>query len=260
MAHKELKALSDYHLVNPEQDIRGWKVVDEAGATIARVDELLVSTDTELVEVVRLDNGAEYAVKDISLGDRLVYLKGASGPKTGSGEVVKTYHDTRIQRREVGGAERNRGAGLADRTGSSAGPTSVANTGETLAGTAGTTGNTTGTKPILGSTRHEVATSPTVPTGYNEYHNDFLSHYDTTYGAREGSRGSEGFSGYDSAYRYGYSAGIDSRYESRDYDDAEKDIRRDYEREHGSGTWEGVKDAVRFGFDRGRGHIGTRHS
>lgn len=98
--HKPLTELSDWELVNKDQDIRGWKVHDADGNVLGRVDNLLVSTDTELVELVRLDSGAEYPVRDIELGDKVVLLRGPRPAATGTEEpVVKMYDDTRVRRR-----------------------------------------------------------------------------------------------------------------------------------------------------------------
>lgn len=100
--HAPLSQLrDDWELVHPEQDIRGWPVHDASGDTIGRVDELLVSTDTELVELIRLEDGEEYPAKDIEIGDGVVYLRGER-PEVEEDEdepVVKVYDETRVRRK-----------------------------------------------------------------------------------------------------------------------------------------------------------------
>lgn len=95
-------ALSDLHgwkLVHAEQDIRGWPVQDAAGKKIGTVDDLLVSTDTELVELIRLDNGKEYPARDIEIGERMVFLDRAeTSTAADTGSVVKVYGDAKVRR------------------------------------------------------------------------------------------------------------------------------------------------------------------
>jgi len=54
-------------------------------------------------------------------------------------------------------------------------------------------------------------------------------------------------------YRYGYSLGTDPRYTSSEWTVVEPDARRYWE-ERNPGTWEKFKDAVRYAWDRVRGH------
>ena len=69
---------SDRELEDQERDIRGWPVQDEAGNRVGTVDDLLLNTDTELVDVVVLDNGETYLVDDVRVEDEVVYLAGAA--------------------------------------------------------------------------------------------------------------------------------------------------------------------------------------
>ncbi|MFW5972634.1 MAG: PRC-barrel domain-containing protein [Bacteroidota bacterium] len=99
--HAPLSKLHDYELVHPEQDIRGWEVKDATGTSIGRVDDLLVSTDTELVEVIRLEDGQEYPAREIEIGDRAVHLRRKKDPTVGETEpVVKVYDNARVRRRQ----------------------------------------------------------------------------------------------------------------------------------------------------------------
>jgi stress response protein YsnF len=80
MATAPLSKLDEYELVNEDQDIRGWKVYDATGNVLGKVDEMIVDTDQERVTTIRLDNKAEYPVKDIELGDNKILLVGANRP------------------------------------------------------------------------------------------------------------------------------------------------------------------------------------
>ncbi len=77
MPRAPLSQLDDWELVNEDQDIRGWPVEDRAGDRIGTVREMIVDTDTELVEEIVLDDGSEYPNDDIELGDGVVYLRRA---------------------------------------------------------------------------------------------------------------------------------------------------------------------------------------
>jgi hypothetical protein len=44
----------------------------------------------------------------------------------------------------------------------------------------------------------------------------------------------------------------DSRYHNRDWSTIETDARRDWEQQH-RGTWEQMKDAIRYAWDKARG-------
>ncbi len=75
MPRVPLSQLEDWELVNDDQDIRGWPVQDQSGHRLGTVRELIVDTDTELVEQVVLDNGTEYPNDEIELGSGVVYLR-----------------------------------------------------------------------------------------------------------------------------------------------------------------------------------------
>jgi uncharacterized protein (TIGR02271 family) len=77
MARAPLSQLDDWELVDDDQDIRGWPVQDRDGNRLGTVRELIIDTDTELVEVIVLDNGQEYPNDDVELGRGVVYLRRA---------------------------------------------------------------------------------------------------------------------------------------------------------------------------------------
>jgi len=69
-----LSDLDEYRLVDEDQDIRGWKLMDRAGNELGKIDELIVDTAAERVDTVRLESGVEYSVRDLTIGDDIVYL------------------------------------------------------------------------------------------------------------------------------------------------------------------------------------------
>ena len=52
------------------------------------------------------------------------------------------------------------------------------------------------------------------------------------------------------AYRYGYDMASDPRYKGRSFDDIESDLRTDYGRRYPNSTWEKMKDAIRYGWNK----------
>jgi len=70
---------SDRELEDGEPDIRGWPVEDRAGDQAGTVDDLLLNTETELVDAIALDSGEKYPIDDVEIGDESVYLLGAVG-------------------------------------------------------------------------------------------------------------------------------------------------------------------------------------
>lgn len=82
---------------------------------------------------------------------------------------------------------------------------------------------------------------------YGAHADAFEQHYHTTFAGA-----GEPFAFYEPAYRHGYTHGASADHRGTDYAALEPDLRRSYEREHGEGTFEKVKDAVRHAFDRAR--------
>jgi hypothetical protein len=91
MAHVQLSDTHDYDLVYDDQDIRGWEVRDGAGTVIGKVDDMIVDTDREIVDIVRLDNGQELAARDLYIGDGVVYAESVTADQAG-GEV-RVYNE-----------------------------------------------------------------------------------------------------------------------------------------------------------------------
>lgn len=90
-----LSDLDDWQLVHDEQDIRGWKALDKAGQRLGIISDLLVNTDTKLVESIRLDNGQEYDIRLVDIGDGVVYIHAQTAD---TDPVVSRYDDVVIRR------------------------------------------------------------------------------------------------------------------------------------------------------------------
>ena len=82
---------------------------------------------------------------------------------------------------------------------------------------------------------------------FETYEPDFRQHYTTAAGRR-----GQAYEHWAPAYRYGYTLARDPRYRGRDWPAIEAEARRDWEQQH-RGTWEEMKDAIRYAWDRVRG-------
>lgn len=76
---------------------------------------------------------------------------------------------------------------------------------------------------------------------------DFQSHFQSNYASLGHS-----YDMYGSAYRYGTSLSQDKRYLNKDWPQIENNARIDWEKTN-PGTWDRMKGAIRYGFDRMRG-------
>jgi hypothetical protein len=76
---KRLSNLDDWKLVHEDQDIRGWTARNQDGYTLGTVDDLLVNTDTEMVEAIELENGQRYDVSQVELLEGVVLVLTLSG-------------------------------------------------------------------------------------------------------------------------------------------------------------------------------------
>lgn len=83
--------------------------------------------------------------------------------------------------------------------------------------------------------------------GYDDFANEFRSHYNARYGSLGGS-----YDEYAPAYRHGHSIALDARYRGRDWAAVEADAERDWQAQHPSSPWQNFKDAVRHAWDRAR--------
>ncbi len=66
----------EYDLVNSGQDCIGWTAVDQAGNKIGEVTEMLISTDTEMIDSILIDNRKRIAAQDFALNNEKVVVRG----------------------------------------------------------------------------------------------------------------------------------------------------------------------------------------
>jgi uncharacterized protein (TIGR02271 family) len=78
---------------------------------------------------------------------------------------------------------------------------------------------------------------------------DFRNHWRNNFGSTGGR-----YEDYDSAYRYGSTMAGNERYKNHQWSDVEPQLRGDWESSHPGSDWEKVKDAVRYGAERGTGN------
>ncbi|ARU15482.1 PRC-barrel domain-containing protein [Croceicoccus marinus] len=68
----ELEDLGHWQLVNHEQDIRGFPVMDQTGKSYGTIKDLLVDKTKEHVAAVRLDDGRMVAASNLEIRNREV--------------------------------------------------------------------------------------------------------------------------------------------------------------------------------------------
>ena len=102
MSRISLSNTGDWKLEFEDQDIRGYRAVDEDGSPVGTVDAMVVNTDEERVDSIILEDGTEYPAADISIGDNVVYLTGVHAQATDDvDETVRVYGDSgQVVRRE----------------------------------------------------------------------------------------------------------------------------------------------------------------
>jgi len=103
------------------------------------------------------------------------------------------------------------------------------------------------TETVRDTVRHTEVNVERTPgaTGAAFDDSDFRADFQKRYAA-EGSS----YDTYLPAYRYGYDAASDARYKGRSFDQIESDLRSDYGKRYPNSTWEKMKDAIRYGWDR----------
>jgi hypothetical protein len=89
-------------------------------------------------------------------------------------------------------------------------------------------------------------------TGYDQWHEDFYTHYNQNYATR----------GYDylvmmPAYRQGYYMGADEKYRNRTWDQIEADARSAWERSYANTAWDDIKGAVRYAWEKVKDAVGA---
>jgi uncharacterized protein (TIGR02271 family) len=74
---------------------------------------------------------------------------------------------------------------------------------------------------------------------------DFRRDFTSNYGTSERS-----YDDYAPSYRYGYDMASNPRYKGRSFSEAEPELQRDYASKYPNSTWEKMKNAVRYGWDK----------
>ena len=110
MSRITLSNTGDWKLEFEDQDVRGYRAVDEDGTPIGTVDAMIINTEEERVDAIVLEDGTEYPAADISIGDDVVYVTGVhAGAAAGAAattdadvnETVRVYGDSgQVVRRE----------------------------------------------------------------------------------------------------------------------------------------------------------------
>jgi hypothetical protein len=97
-------------------------------------------------------------------------------------------------------------------------------------------------QPVTSGVR---ATGASDVSDWSTYQADCRLDYDNKY-ARTGTQ----WSTMEPAYQFGHRMAGDPRYRGRSWSEVESDVQTAYLREKPNGTWESVKDAVRYGWER----------
>ena len=95
MARTYLRDLTDWKLSDSHQDIRGWTLRTSDGRPIGRIKHMVADTDTKHIESVMLEDGSEYAVENLQIGEGDVMLCGGD-VNTGNRERTATTHTRKI--------------------------------------------------------------------------------------------------------------------------------------------------------------------
>jgi sporulation protein YlmC with PRC-barrel domain len=75
MAIELLSRLEKWRICSQNRDVRGLKLVDDSGISLGVVRDLIVNTETGVVERLVLDNRAEYPVNDIAFLEDTLQLR-----------------------------------------------------------------------------------------------------------------------------------------------------------------------------------------
>jgi len=85
------------------------------------------------------------------------------------------------------------------------------------------------------------------PRTFDNYENDFRSHFDKTY-----ATGGYAYNQYQPAYRYGYDLATNALYHTWDWNQLEPEARAQWEDTHPDSAWEDFKDAIRHSWNEVR--------
>jgi sporulation protein YlmC with PRC-barrel domain len=75
MALELVSRFESWRVCDQKQDVRGMKMVDDAGISLGVVRDLMVNTETGEVERLVLDNRAEYPVSNVAVTGDTLHLR-----------------------------------------------------------------------------------------------------------------------------------------------------------------------------------------
>jgi len=108
MTQALLSELADWELLDEDQDLRGRMLLDRRGRPVGMILDMLVDIDTEQVEAILVDGGAEYPLRDVQLLGRQPVLttevEGAAGHR-GAAETRPTLDEPARRVEPAGGVE-----------------------------------------------------------------------------------------------------------------------------------------------------------
>jgi len=78
-----------------------------------------------------------------------------------------------------------------------------------------------------------------------DYRQDFKRDYETNY-----ARSGVAYTALEPAYEYGYTSAGDTRYRGKSWPDVEPELKNDYLRKNPNSTWDQIKGAVRYGWEK----------
>ena len=222
MTRVRLEDADGWELSDHDQDIRGKEVWDASGHKLGVVETMVVNTELQKVDAVVLDTGTEYAARDLTLTDEVVYVMEP-------GAVVEAEH-----RVGHGGIRRRAAAVPPDPAVPQAPPAPPPQRVD----------------PEPSRDRQEAQTSRAVAhRAYADFDDDFHQHYASSYNDDDRQ-----YADFEPAYRFGYDMAYDERFVDQDYDAAEADLRQVYYRRHGypmsdQHVWHDIGDAVRHAYN-----------
>lgn len=118
----------EYDLVNSGQDCMGRTVVDQAGNPIGEVTEMLINTETEMVDSILVDRKKRINAADFALNDNRVVVRGIMQ----DGELEMSGQETETTTTENQSYEAMPQRAAGEQAHHVAGVTRAANEGETV--------------------------------------------------------------------------------------------------------------------------------
>ncbi len=115
----------DYDVVNDNQDCIGWSVADQSGNDFGKVTEMLVNTETDMVDSIIVDGRKRIPASDIALRDGRVVVRGVLHEEEYK-QTQSTQAETRDESQSYAAMQTTAGAKHV------AGVTRAANEGETV--------------------------------------------------------------------------------------------------------------------------------